>query len=273
MQEQIDIAQRRARLGTRITGHQRQAAKFLDLTDEEEDDLSYSYHDTHIFVDDDNGDPQLLPVPMVAFRSYDATDTSECFLLAMPSSLGGKTCAERKLEMAVKAELQLREGQMNDALQAVRLAIGKKAFVFRTNVRSAGSKKVKTRAYTLVQSIDTTLRYHAQLYRRARIAAEALGASSELLTKFQSLEPEDLKTSTTFLNSKVSGMKHKHLSWFWYMDVEGDSLDDNVMQECKLISMVGPGPIPLMSPSLQGQLVKIPGKLHACGRGGNASVE
>ena len=234
VEEHIDIAQRRARLSIRITSHQRQARKFLDLTDEEEDDQSYSYHDSHVFVDDDNGDPQLLPISTNSLpQKIESVDRPECFLLAMPSNLGERICRDRRLEVAVKAEMQLREGQMNDALQGVRLAIGKKAFIFQAHVRSARSKKIKTRAYTLVQSMDTTLRYHAQLYRRARTAVQSLGATVEFLNKFQSLEPDDLKTSTTFLNSSVGGMKHRHLSWVWYLDVEGDSVDDNVMKECK----------------------------------------
>jgi hypothetical protein len=86
----------------------------------------------------------------------------------------------------------------------------------------------------LIQSIDTTLRYHAQLYRRARAAVEILaGLGTSLLDRFQPLEPEDLKTTTTFINPSVTGLKHKHLAWFWSMDVEADSVDDNVMRECK----------------------------------------
>lgn len=235
MEEQIDIAQRRAKLSTRIASHQCRARQFLDLTEEEEDDQSYSYNDTHIFVEDDSGDMQLLALDSEKSMFWEEpVEKPEAFLLGMPSNIGPETCVNRRLEVAVQAELLLREGQMNDALQAIRLVIGKKAFVFQTNVRSAKTKKGKTRAYTLIQSIDTTLRYHAQLYRRARAAVENLaGPGISLLTRFQVLEPEDLKTTTTILNPSVTGVKHKHLAWFWSMDVEADSVDDNVMRECK----------------------------------------
>ena len=53
------------------------------------------------------------------------------------------------------------------------------------------------------------------------------------LLRFRDLRPEDLKTTTTFLNHKERGIKHKNLAWFWYLDVEGDSLDDNAMGECE----------------------------------------
>ena len=62
---------------------------------------------------------------------------------------------------------------------------------------------------------------------------QTLSGSEELLTKYKVLEPEDLKTTTTRLGQPHQGTKHKHLAWFWYMDVAGDSIDDDVMTECK----------------------------------------
>src|ERR1700723_722615 len=95
------------------------------------------------FVEDDRGDIQLLaPDSNKSTFRQEAVEKLEAFWLGMPSNIGRETCVNRRLEVAVQAELLLREGQMNDALQAVRFAIGKKAFVFRTNIWSAKSKKV-----------------------------------------------------------------------------------------------------------------------------------
>ncbi|KAF8222998.1 hypothetical protein L208DRAFT_1319283, partial [Tricholoma matsutake] len=52
---------------------------------------------------------------------------------------------------------------------------------------------------------------------------------------FQILEQSHLKMSTTLINPKESGWKHDSLPWFWYMDVEGDSLSSNYMKECEWI--------------------------------------
>ena len=64
---------------------------------------------------------------------------------------------------------------------------------------------------------------------------QTLSGSEELLSKYKVLELEDLKTTTTRLGQPHphQGTKHKHLAWFWYMDVAGDSINDNVMAECK----------------------------------------
>jgi hypothetical protein len=130
VEEKIEIVQKRTRLGSWIVSHQRQAHKYLDIIDEEEDDQSYSYKETDIFTEHESGDLQLVLIANMPFQCSESTETPECFLLAMPSNMGLKTCTERQLQLAVKSELQLHEGQMKDALQAVHLAIGKKAFIF-----------------------------------------------------------------------------------------------------------------------------------------------
>jgi hypothetical protein len=157
----------------------------------------------------------------------------ECFKLALPSTLGMMTCQSRHLHAAIDAELELRIGQANDALQGVRQAIARKAFVFRTEVWRAVNKTHKTRSYTKIQATDTSLRYHAQLYRQSREALKQLSAPKELLHRFQELRPEHLKTATAFIDHRTPGVKHKNLAWFWYLDLVGDSVDDSLMTECK----------------------------------------
>jgi len=228
-------------MSSRITFHQHRARQLLEISAEEEDDLSYGYADTHVWMEGDDGELALIPDegdnPM--FPDPEVRQNPERFSLSMPSHLGLAVCEQRGLSSALHGEIQLRIGQCNDALQAIRLFIGKKAFVFKTNIRSAPSKKYKTRAYRQVQSMDSTLRYHAQLYRRARAALQLLNAPRDVIARFRDLLPVDLKTNTTFLNSSVSGVKHANLAWFWYLDMEGDAVDDSVMKECKCLGFLG----------------------------------
>lgn len=209
----------------------------LELSAEEEDDLTYGYTDSHIWAEGEDGELALVPDAddNPVFQDPELRRNPERFSLSLPSHLGSAICRQRGLSAAVHAEIQLRIGQCNDALQSIRLFIGKKAFVFKANIRSARAKKAKTRAYMLMQSMDSTLRYHAQLYRRARVALEVLKAPQEVMARFKDLLPVDLKTNTTFLNTSVRGVKHANLAWFWYLDMEGDALDDNVMKECKCL--------------------------------------
>ncbi|KAF8218983.1 hypothetical protein L208DRAFT_1344975, partial [Tricholoma matsutake] len=95
-----------------------------------------------------------------------------------------------------KLETELWSGQCNDNLKRIRLMLGKKAFLE---------------------------------------ALVSLGASKEMLDQFQILDQSHLKMSTKLINPKESGWKHDSLPWFWYMDVEGDSLSSNYMKECEWI--------------------------------------
>jgi hypothetical protein len=137
------------------------------------------------------------------------------------------------MEHALEAEIQLRVGQCNDALHAIRLAVGKKAFVFRNDVRKARSKKYKTKAYHKVQATADLLSLRAQIYRRSRVALQSLGADESILKKYQVLTAEHLKAKETFLDSTVKGVKHKHLAWFWTVDIGGDTVDDAMLKECE----------------------------------------
>ena len=51
LDDDIAIAQQRVKPSSRITSHQHQAHQLLHLTDDEEDDQTFSYHDSEIFVD------------------------------------------------------------------------------------------------------------------------------------------------------------------------------------------------------------------------------
>lgn len=245
--EKIEISQRQAKMSSRISTHQQRARKFLAITDEEEDDRSFSYEDSHIFVEGKDGLVDLIPATSDEdlFSSAGPSDIPEKFQLALPSSIGLEECHKRRLQYAIKYEIQLRTGQCEDALQAIRMAIGKKAFLFQNEVRKAVTKVHKTRAFTKVEAVTTNLQYNAQLYRRARQALLDLKAESPIIARFKPLNPNDLRTITTFLDTgiKHQSLKHKNLAWFWYLDLKGDSVDNDVMTECKYHLPTGWRPI------------------------------
>jgi hypothetical protein len=161
----------------------------------------------------------------------------ESLQLLLPSTLGSAECDRHGLHRAVDLEIQLRVGQCNDALHAIRLAVGKKAFVFRNDVRKARSKKHKTKAYRKVQSTGDLLSHYAQCYRQARKALQNLGAPEDILAKYQSLTADHLTAKETFLDSTVKGTKHKHLAWFWTVDIGGEVVDDEILKECKSLNI------------------------------------
>jgi hypothetical protein len=57
----------------------------------------------------------------------------------------------------------------------------------------------------------------------------------EELTKFQPIYPVDLKMSGDIVEENRIGQRNDALAWFWRIDGTGQDLDDDWMQECKLL--------------------------------------
>lgn len=227
--EQIEITKKRSKLLKRILEHQRKAIQIYGNDISQEND--HSYEPAEVFLDGDDGEIDLVPrsVPGNPFIKGDGSPRPETFNITMPSSRNHIHGSSKDF---AKLEIQLRCGQCNDSLKAVRLALGKKAFIFRTMIRPKGPKTGKTRPWDTLHSTDQTLRLHSQIYRSAREALVTLKASKEVLRRFQVLERAHLKTSTTLLNPSEPGSKHDQLPWFWYLDVAGDTQSSNQLNEC-----------------------------------------
>jgi hypothetical protein len=221
-EEKLDIQARRGRLLTQVTEHRQKGPAFLNIPNLGERHDSFVEDMDDDLWDDEDG-AECTPEP----------EEIESLQLLLPSTLGHQECEHRGLHRAVDLEIQLRVGQCNDALQAIRLAVGKKAFVFRNDVRNARSKKYKTKAYRKVQSTSDLLSHYAQCYRRGRKALQDLNAPEDVLEKYQRLTADHLTAKETFLDSKVKGVKHKHLAWFWTVDIGGETVDDEMLKECE----------------------------------------
>lgn len=222
--EKIDLSKRRGKLRVRVADHQKKARRFLKLTEDEEDNEKFDFEEPEVLLDTDD-----LPSDVDIF--YESTEV-EKYSIAMPSGLSAEKREERLLQKAVASEIQLRLGQCNDALQGIRMAIGKKAFIYVSDVRKAKNQKGKTKSYDAIKGAHKVLQHQAQLYRSSRKALLDLGAGNELLQKYQVLLTSQLSTRDTFLDVTERGQKHRNLPWFWNLDVEGDSEDNGRMEEC-----------------------------------------
>ena len=216
MPERVELNERRERLQRRITAWTRRSAEFLQgeeellgeqLADDEEwDDLNGE--DAGGLESDGAADPERLRLPL-------------------PSAMATGRSAEQ-----AKQELLLRQGQANDALHAIRIKLSYKAGLFRGSVRQANSQKTKTRAWGEVNAAEASVRQQARIYSRAREAMVALGASPELLSRYQVLRKEHLQARTSVIDPAVVRHRNENLSWFWKLDAQGDMENDLWMQEC-----------------------------------------
>jgi len=84
-----------------------------------------------------------------------AREGPEKAFLLLPSNIGLDKCIALGYKSFVEQEKALRVGQMNDSLHGLRLAISRKAVVFRDGLRSSRSKNQKTRFCRWMGAFDT----------------------------------------------------------------------------------------------------------------------
>ena len=111
----------------------------------------------------------------------------------------------------MKAELRLREGQLNDSLHHIQIALGHKSYLFTHNVCPARKQRLKTCAWAEVHAIESTVQHNSQVYVHARKAMVDLGASTDLLDQYKVLRPQDLSVKTSIIAPHVRGEWNKPL--------------------------------------------------------------
>ena len=161
---------------------------------------------------------------------------AENISLHLPSQLGCSWCNTNTAKDLAKAELRLQEGQLNDSLHHIRIALGHKSYLFRNDVRPAHTQRLKTRAWTEVHAVESTVQHHARVYNRARQSMLGLGADASLLDRYKVLERRDLRIDTTVISPNVRGQRNTSLPWFWSMDIRRDADVGAWMNDCRCIS-------------------------------------
>ena len=249
----MDITLKRAQLQERVDTFQKQAANIIpatsgDFCDSTPGRESYVGAEFDGIGEDDGDDEQDHDEPRSSAKEYDQTQSTgnsavdgyadaEYILLDLPSHLGRDWHDKNAAEDLVKTELRLREGQLNDTLKLIRIALGHKSFLFRHDIRSADSQRHKTCAWAGVQAVESTVQHHARVYTRARKALVDLGASADLLGRYKVLSRQDLTVKTSIIAPQIWGQWNKSLPWFWTMDVRRDTDVGEWMEDCTCFSI------------------------------------
>jgi hypothetical protein len=92
---------------------------------------------------------------------------AEHISLHLPSHLGHSWCNRNAAEDLANAELCLQEGQLNDSLHHIRIALGHKSYLFRNNMHPAHTQRLKTCTWAEVHAVKSTVQHHAQVYNCA----------------------------------------------------------------------------------------------------------
>ncbi|KAF8262212.1 hypothetical protein EI94DRAFT_1603313 [Lactarius quietus] len=156
--------------------------------------------------------------------STDSSVDAEYIFLHLPANLGRDWCCQNAAEDLVSAEPHLRQGQLNDTLHQIQIALGYKSYIFRNDICPASrTQRLKTHAWTELHAAESTILHHARVYMRARQAIVDLGATSSLLDRYKVLTRQHLSVSTSIISPQVCGQRNKSLPWFWTMDVRRDA--------------------------------------------------
>jgi hypothetical protein len=130
-------------------------------------------------------------------------------------------------------ELKLRIEQASETLQALRDAIADKSFQYSHVIRVAPKKGVRTRARTVITKLNETIAYLCHVYGQCRSALVKLGASNQVLNRFQILSKDHVKSSTALLNPNEPGSTNIQLSWIWKMGHGENRSTPDGLRECK----------------------------------------
>lgn len=199
-----------------------------------------------------------LDMDAITYRSTPATAMDALSLqVPIPSAV-----CNPPPEMAclTDIELQLRVGEMNDALEGIREQLALKAYLFRHKIRPGKTKKPKTRAWTAIQRESRSLLLWKKKYDAARTTLIHLGAPTSIKDIYHPLKDEDLKTVTGVVNPNARGQSRETLAWFWFLrHPDGDEEDNEYLEEgvySSVFCSVGFTGLP----SVSGQLVAIKGQ-------------
>ncbi len=158
---------------------------------------------------------------------------SELVQIRMPSTviIDYPNCSPELRKLADQ-ELQLREGQANDALRKLRLAIGHKTILFKEHVRKAKTTATRTRAWTAVKGVEDRIKEHAAIYRLARATLPSLGAKPDMLEIYKELKEEHLQVSEDISDENRTYQRNHTLPWIWRINGHMVEDGDDWMTEC-----------------------------------------
>ena len=153
--------------------------------------------------------------------------------IILPSSLGWDWCVNNGAQFLASKEARLRHAQANGSIHRIRLALGFKSALFRTQVRTAKTQQTKTRAWNAIHSVDTTVHEHARIYSMARDSFRNIREAYPAGPELPQLHTKDLRVATLILGSDQVGQRNTQQSWIWGF---GHTVNDKGtwMDDCEL---------------------------------------
>jgi hypothetical protein len=239
-EDQMRIQDRRESLQTRVEAFHKQALRFIrsDSTLPTDSSLSKAPEATGLDLEESDEETFFLDATSEWEEEEDVEIMVEQAAIWLPSSFTKSERVQMGLEQVAEVEVELWEGQANDALEALRAGLAEKSLRFRTEVKPAKSQRTMTRAWDSIHKADKQVRTAVQCYRFARTALEALEVSSDLLGQYKEIQKKDLKMSGDVVEENRVGQRSSELPWFWRLDRKLDQDRGEFLKECEYYHMM-----------------------------------
>ncbi|TFK64685.1 hypothetical protein BDN72DRAFT_774275, partial [Pluteus cervinus] len=214
--QQLELRDKRIDLRTKIDNFHLQIFALMGVTEEHDDELweDISGEDDDGWSiggsedDDDESEEDEPPLELVESSIVPEQDK-----IILPSSLGLTKCDKLGMADLRLVEIDLRCGQANEALDNIRLELGKRAFLAAEKRKT--QKRYQTRSWAEMRSARAVIQKWTRIYRQTRVALLRLGATQTITSKYQALRKEHLDCSLTLHDTSISGQSHKNLPWLW----------------------------------------------------------
>ena len=217
--KKVELLERHRRLLLRITSFEWKGNAFLNLDNEvrwlAEDERERDKNDEGDYSDNSSTEDNL-------------EDVLETKALALPSSLAPREIEWLGLSDLARQEATLWRGQINDVLEGLRMALGEKSLLYRTEVQNSKSQRTSLRSWKNFNKQDLVARQHKRAYDCARNALRRLDIDRDYLSTLHNITPEDMKMSGNITEENWMGQRSSVLAWFCRLD------SDVVMEEVEL---------------------------------------
>ena len=240
MAQKTTVEEKQKRLLSRITKFHDSANHFMGPMDLE--DVPDPQDNPAFCLDEHGGD--LDEADFWQGRIEDGEDSDneeedifpESLGLWMPSCLGIQVATRAELEGLAKEEMQLRLGQANDSLDNLRTHLGQKSVLYRIHIRSSTSVRTDTRSRNDIRRLTLKINQNVCTYHRAQTAMINLGASDDLLRKYQEITPAHLTIEKEITEENRFGQGTHALPWFWRVGGAELASGSDWVDECKCLN-------------------------------------
>ena len=157
----------------------------------------------------------------------------ESSLVPLPSVLAPGEINHLALTSLAQVEIELWVGQVSEALDNLRLALGEKSLAFCTNVHNVHSQHTISRSWDNVHRYDEHAWLEKDQYQLAHTALQSLSDDEEYLCSLWDITDDNLKVSSDLTDEQQFGQCSDVLPWFWGFSPEGGlGQGSECLQEC-----------------------------------------